>query len=225
MCGRYSIVVNGKKIQQQIPFLEEVGTIEPNYNVAPTQRTYVITNEAPSELSEFRWGLVPFWSKEGKPSGRMINARLEGIETKPSFRGPIKSRRCLVLADSFYEWKRHGKEKIPYRIMRPDEELLVFAGIWEKWDKGEKPLYTFSIITTEPNREMKFVHNRMPMVLPHPEQWDRWLNAEGTEAALKVLRTPADGTLDMYRVPSAVGNVRNNGPELHQAVEENLPLE
>ena len=216
MCGRYSIVIDGKKLQKQIPFVKIEQEIRPNYNVAPTQRGYVITSEQPDRLSEFRWGLVPFWSKEGKPSGRMINARMEGIESKPSFREPVKRRRCLVLADSFYEWKREGKMKTPYRIMRPDDEALVFAGIWEKWDKGDEPLYTYSIITGEPNKEMERVHNRMPIVLPHPEQWERWLHEEKVADALDVLRTPADGTLEMYKVNPAVGNVRNNGSELHE---------
>lgn len=227
MCGRYSVVVNGEKLMQQIPLLENTPDLTPNYNVAPTQAGYVITNDAPHQISSFRWGLVPFWAKDRKIGARMINARAEGIEDKPSFRAPVRKRRCLVVADSFYEWKRHGKEKIPFRILRPDDAPLVFAGIWEKWDKedADDPLYTYSIITTEPNKEMSYVHNRMPMVLPHSEQWEQWLGADQLDEALAILRTPADGTLDMYRVPKEVGNVRNNGPELHRAVEENLPLE
>jgi len=191
-------------------------TLRSNYNVAPTQECYVITNEQPDELQLLTWGLVPFWSKGGKKSGRMINARAEGIADKPSFRSPIRKRRCLVIADSFYEWQRKDKAKIPQRIFMENGELLVMAGIWETWNKGDQPLRTYSIITTEPNSEMQPVHNRMPVILDTQEKRAEWLHTDQLENALALLTIPRDGLLDMYAVSTQVNSVRNNSPQLRE---------
>ena len=192
--------------------------LEANYNVAPTQAAYVITNEAPHTLQQLRWGLVPFWDKTGKPSGRMINARAETIAEKPAFRQAWQKRRCLVPADSFYEWQRVGKEKIPFRIRPADGDLLVFAGIWEinRAQADQPPLLTFSILTTEPNAEMQSVHDRMPVLLPQPEQQTTWLNDFASDDLQDLLRPAPDGSLQLEQVSQLVNSVRNNGPELHQ---------
>ncbi|MEM9260912.1 MAG: SOS response-associated peptidase, partial [Bacteroidota bacterium] len=194
-----------------------------NYNVAPTQQNPVLTDAAPAQLQLFRWGLVPFWAKDLKIGARMINARREGIENKPSFRKAIGQRRCLVLADSFYEWQRKGAGKVPHRIKPADGSLLIMAGIWESWrPKGEPdaaPLHTYSIITGAPNAEMTPIHDRMPMLLQTEAQQAAWLNREALlDEVLDLLRTPPDGTLEAFPVSPLVGNVRNNGPELHESV-------
>jgi putative SOS response-associated peptidase YedK len=170
----------------------------------------------------FRWGLLPFWSKEGKVSGRLINARSEGIEAKPSFRLPVRQRRCLVLADSFYEWVRKDGQKLPYRIFYPPTEVMTFAGIWEHWNKEGQSIHTFSIITTEPNEEMTSIHNRMPVVLPDDESCKAWLLSTELNDALSLLKPLPDGSLEMYRVSTEVNSVRNNGEELHERVGEDL---
>lgn len=224
MCGRYSIVIDEKKLREQFgrQLQLPVEGLPTNYNVAPTQKGLVITGENPDQLGLFRWGLVPFWAKDLKIGARMINARSEGIEDKPSFRKPIRERRCLVLADSFYEWQRHEGGKTPMRIMPADGSLLVMAGIWESWwpkEDPENPVYTFSIITGAPNAEMAPVHNRMPMLLSQEQAQSAWLDPQlPLPEALNLLNTPPDGTLEYYPVSAAVGNVRNNGPELHEAV-------
>lgn len=224
MCGRYSIVIDEKKLREQFgrQLQLPVEGLPTNYNVAPTQQGLVITGRQPDQLSLFRWGLVPFWAKDLKIGARMINARSEGIEDKPSFRKPIRERRCLVLADSFYEWQRHEGGKTPMRIQPADGSLLVMAGIWESWrpkDDPESPVYTFSIITGAPNAEMAPVHNRMPMLLPQEQAQSAWLDPSlPLPEVLDLLHTPPDGTLAYYPVSAAVGNVRNNGPELHEAV-------
>ena len=230
MCGRYSIVIEEAKLRKQFsrdlkpPTQNADGTLPTNYNVAPTQNGLVITDRKPDQLSQFRWGLVPFWAKDLKIGARMINARSEGIEDKSSFKKPIRSQRCLVIADSFYEWKREGSKKQPFRIMPADGSLLVMAGIWESWrDKsageGAEPVFTYSIITGAPNKEMEPIHDRMPMLLMDGERQSQWLD-RGAElpSVLELLKTPADGTLEYYPVPAAVGNVRNNGPELHERI-------
>ena len=222
MCGRYSVVIDEAKLRKQ--FTKELtgpaGGPKANYNMAPTQSGPVITDRQPDRLSEFRWGLVPFWAKDLKIGARMINARREGIEDKPSFRKPIRERRCLVIADSFYEWQRRDGKKQPYRILPTDGSLLVMAGIWERWDPEHLddvgPIYTYSIITGAPNAEMRPIHDRMPMLLLDSERQSQWLNRDADLTdVLSLLRTPPDGTLSAYPVSSQVGNVRNNGPDLH----------
>ena len=225
MCGRYSVVIDEAKLRKQ--FTKELTTppdgIGKNYNMAPTQRGPVITDARPEEISDFRWGLVPFWAKDIKIGARMINARREGIEEKSSFRKPIRERRCLVIADSFYEWRRtQDGKKIPYRILPADDGLLVMAGIWEKWTPKDgddtEPVYTYSVITGEPNKEMRQLHDRMPMLLLDEDRRQRWLQPDlPLPEVLELLATPPDGTLRAYPTNPAVGNVRNNGPELHEA--------
>lgn len=224
MCGRFSFSTSKEKLIKQFGAIDTGENLKSNYNVAPTQETYVITNKHPNRLDMLKWGLVPFWAKDTKNAGRLINARSEGIADKPSFRQSIRKRRCLVIADSFYEWKRIGKEKIPYRIFPENGNLLVMAGIWEVWNKGEVPVQTFSIITTEPNQEMQPVHNRMPVLLPTREAQEQWLDFLDIDTVMEMLKTPEDGLLSMYRVSTQVNSVRNNGPGLHEEVSEQQSL-
>ena len=220
MCGRYSQTLTPGQIDEAFgPVTIPSDDLRANYNVAPTQKTIVITNRKPDEVELFEWGLVPFWSKDGKNNARMINARSEGIFDKASFRKPIRERRCIVLGDSFYEWRREGKEKIPFRIKPSNGEPLALAGIWEYWrDKEDetKEKLTFSIITTEPNAEMSHVHNRMPVLLNSPGLREAWLSDLSEKDIGEIMHTPPDGSLELYRVPQLVNSVRNNGPELHE---------
>jgi putative SOS response-associated peptidase YedK len=226
MCGRYSLVTSARKIHDQLsPEIQVPAQLPLNYNVAPTQEGLVVTNDDPGKAQLFRWGLVPSWSKDNKGAARLINARSEGIESKPSFRVPFRKRRCLVVADSFYEWRKEGDRKIPYRIMLPNDKLLLMAGLWDVWYEGERPLQTFTIITTTPNAEMEKLHNRMPVMLLDEKQQSLWLdNSLSVDDSISLLHPPPDQTLLVYRVPETVNNVRNNGPDLHQRVEEQQPL-
>jgi putative SOS response-associated peptidase YedK len=226
MCGRYSIVITEEQLRKQFNRQLKLpdGGLVKNYNHAPTQNGLILTNHVPNQLSAFRWGLVPSWAKDLKIGARMINARSEGIEDKPSFRKPIRERRCLVLADSFYEWQRRDDKKQAYRIKPIDGSLLVMAGIWEQWrpkdQPGAQPVFTYSIITGAPNQEMAPIHDRMPMLLTNKEMQTEWLARETPlPRILNMLKTPPNGTLEYYPVSPLVGNVRNNGEELH------LPLE
>ena len=225
MCGRYSQTLTPAQITDAFgPVTVPDGlTLTPNYNVAPTTFNPVITNRSPDAVELFEWGLVPSWSKDGKNTARMINARAEGILSKPSFRKPIRERRCLVIADSFYEWRREGKHKQPYRIRLAEDEKapVVFAGLWEYWrdkDNPEHEKLTYSIITTAPNKEMSAVHNRMPVVLAQAALREAWLGELTDDDITELLQTPPDGTLSMYAVTQQVNSVRNNGPELHEGL-------
>lgn len=219
MCGRYSLVTSEEKLKEQFGPLHFSNGLRNNYNVAPTQGAYVITNEAPQKLQYLTWGLIPYWSKSGENSGRLINARAEGISSKPSFRLPVRQRRCLVIADSFYEWRRDGHEKIPHRILLKDGNLAVFAGIWDVWLYQNKAIKSFSIITTPPNGDMEDLHNRMPAFLQSPDEQQQWLSKCSLPEALSLLRPAEDGILTNYRVSQKVNSVQHNTPELHDRVQ------
>lgn len=220
MCGRFSFVASIERVKNQLADIDTGNHLKVNFNVAPTQLSYVITNEQPQKLQSLHWGLIPYWSKDGKKSGKLINARMEGIAAKPSFRMPFRKRRCLVLVDSFYEWRKEGKQKIPYRIMLQNGKLLLLAGIWDVWQQGEQSIRTFSVITTPPNKEMSGVHNRMPLILRTAEEQRQWLEEKDIKKVTTLLKTPDDNILTMYRVSDKVNSVRNNSIELHQKIEE-----
>lgn len=220
------MVATKEDIKAQFPALTvQNSSISSSYNIAPTQLGLVVTNEHPTTLQTFVWGLVPHWSKDGKNTGRLINARAEGIATKPSFRIPIRRRRCLVLADSFYEWKKVGKQKFPYRILLKSKKILVFGGIWEEWQQGEQNIKSFSIITTPPNKEMSFIHNRMPLILPTEERQTEWLKAnDNINQILSMLDVLEDNHLILYPVSTQVNKVGNDGSKLHERLNPNLTL-
>ncbi|TAK49642.1 MAG: SOS response-associated peptidase [Saprospiraceae bacterium] len=220
MCGRFSLVTSKKKLQQELPFVETGDTFLVSYNIAPMQHAYVVTNDNPGRLQYITWGLVPHWSVNGKNTGRLINARREGIDGKPSFRIPIRKRRCLVPADSFYEWRKEGFKNTAYRIMMQNQGLLFFAGVWDVWYNGDSVVKTFSIITTAPNSEMAEIHNRMPVLLGTAEQRRQWLETTDIKEVLSLLQTPPDGILHIYRVSSLVNSVLNDSVELHKEVPE-----
>ncbi len=222
MCGRFSFVLDKPKIKKALPNVKVEGGLRTSFNIAPTQQAYVITNDEPNSLQTMLWGLVPFWAKEGKPTGAMINARIETILEKPSFRQPFVSHRCLVPADSFYEWRKGDGIKTPFRIMKKEDDMLFFAGIHSVWKNMWK---TFAIITTEPNAEMKQIHTRMPVILRTEAERAAWLaNETSEESLLRMCQTPPDGFLQMYRVSEKVNSVKHDSADLHDAVPEDLTL-
>ncbi|WP_181309020.1 SOS response-associated peptidase [Rufibacter sp. XAAS-G3-1] len=220
MCGRYSLIPKkNKAVAGQKGSVAEVLAKcreKTRYNAAPSQLLPVITNREPGKVQHFSWGLLPSWSKEKEHGLRPINARTETILEKPSFRTLIGSKRCLVPADSFYEWKRVGKTKTPYRILLKDESMFAFAGLWDEWvDKvtGEV-LHTFTVITTEPNELMAGIHNRMPVIL-HPEEEEIWLSGTGDVKLLSELLKPYPaGEMKAYPVSTLVNSPKNDGPEI-----------
>lgn len=221
MCGRYSFAPTQKQLDEQLPNVEIPAHFQPRYNIAPTQLSYVITADEPNRLQAMHWGLVPFWSKDGALSGKMINARCEGIETKSAFRTAVERRRCLVPADSFYEWRTAEKRrKIPYRILRKDGQLMFLAGIWEEWGRGENRKRTFSIITTGPNADVEALHDRMPVVLTTPALQRQWLEDIPQKEVLELLRPPKDGLLELYQVSERLNAPGPDDAALHEPVED-----
>ena len=214
MCGRFSIV-GFEGIEQRFQIEIEFPDLEPNYNVAPSQNVPVILNHGSNHLAMFKWGLIPFWAKDPSIGHKMINARAETVDEKPSFKTCLQRKRCLVVADGFYEWKKEGATKRPYRITLKNKELFGFAGLWDTWKSPTGEIVnSCSIITTTPNGLMKPIHNRMPVILPRDVE-PVWLDQSITDSYfLKSLLTPYPANLMIaYEVSAFVNSVKNNGPE------------
>jgi len=213
MCGRYSQTTGDEKKLKERFKLKKVPKLKPQYNIAPTQPVQALLNTHPDELVLVRWGLVPNWAKEINTNYSMINARAETLFEKPAYKGLVEHKRCLIIADSFYEWKKTGKDKEPYRIMLKDEGLFAFAGLWDCWEKDDNKLYSCTIVTTSANDLVRDIHDRMPVILPEDREGD-WLMASDTKQALSVL-TPYDSNLlKAYRVSKMVNSPTNNSAEL-----------
>jgi putative SOS response-associated peptidase YedK len=167
MCGRFTL---RSRLQELLQFysIETPFDWEPRYNIAPSQSVAAIRNDPVGnhrELAALRWGLIPSWADDIRIGNQLINARAETIATKPSFKQALKTRRCLVVADGFYEWKKNGKTKQPYFIQMANERPFVFAGLWECWSKSQPAIESCTIITTTPNTLMADIHDRMPVIL------------------------------------------------------------
>lgn len=221
MCGRYSFAPTPRQVAEQLGRFDQPTEWKIRYNIAPTQQALVRTNQQPQLLQPMSWGLVPYWSQDGANSGKLINARTETVLEKPSFREPVRRRRCLIPADSFYEWRRGPQgRKIPYRIFLENGDLLFLAGIWEEWQQGNEAKQTFSILTTAPNWDMSDLHDRMPLFFPDAERQGRWLSAL-SDTDLEALMQPAtDGLLTKYRVSERLNAPAYDAPDLHERVSE-----
>ena len=173
MCSKYSRKNKKAKVGKK----EVVIPAAPQLVIRPTDRASIIrAGNSDLEIAELRWGLIPHWAKDPKIGVQCINARAETVSEKPAFRDPFRQRRCLVLADSFFEWQTHGRRKIPWRFERPDGEGFCMAGLWDRWNSPDGPLETFTILTTSPNQLIGSVHDRMPVLLS-PDQSEHWLRS------------------------------------------------
>lgn len=224
MCGRY-VTLSDMTWEQYAALLVLMTSMppsnfQPRYNAAPTQYLPVarLRDDGSREIAFLKWGLVPSWAKDPKVGVKAINARAETIGAKPTFRSALSKRRCLVLADGFYEWARTGGEKQPYYIRFKGGSPLAFAGLWERWDGGEGgPLETFTVVTIEANSAMAKIHDRQPVMLS-VDQWNAWLTVPDKLDAQKMLRGCEPETLEMWPVGKAVGNVHNDDASLRQPV-------
>ena len=226
MCGRYtnrltwSEIVKLYRITSRQPALN----LQPRYNIAPTQDVAAVRRAAGSadrELAMLRWGLVPSWAKDIAIGARMINARAETLAEKPSFRSAFKSRRCLIVADGFYEWQKQPKgPKQPFLIGLKDGEPFAFAGLWERWEKSpdDKPVESCTIVTTEANDLLKPIHDRMPVILA-PDDYDAWLDVAGNspDKARALLQPFPSERMAMSSVSTRVNSVRNDDPTCIEA--------
>ncbi len=173
-------------------------------------------------MSFFKWGLIPFWAKDKSIGNKLINARAETIAEKPSFKNSLKQKRCLVLSDGFYEWRKLGKEKVPYRITLSDDSPFAMAGIWDVWKNSEgETIKSFSIITTEANELMQDIHHRMPVIL-NPEDERKWISKIAVNDALKLLNPYPSELMKYFEVSKLVNSPNNDSPEIMISVNKLL---
>jgi putative SOS response-associated peptidase YedK len=220
MCGRYTLATNTQKLAESFSGFEVPAELPPRYNVAPTQPIAVVANNGQHKVEFFQWGLIPSWAKDPKIGNQLINARAETLGEKPSFKNAYKRRRCLVLADGFYEWKKEDDgAKTPMYIRLASGDPFAFAGLWEMWQTAENTILSCTIITTDPNDLMAQIHNRMPVILP-PAAYEQWLDpAERRPDDLQGLLHPYPTELmTAYPVSKMVNSPKNDSPALIEPV-------
>jgi putative SOS response-associated peptidase YedK len=218
MCGRFTQQRPTSELAEIFDAEDRVGAPGDRFNVAPTdEAAVVVQRDDHRAVTAYRWGLIPHWAKDEKIGSRMFNARAETLARSPAFGDALRRRRCIVPVDSFYEWRREGKVRQPFRVLRTDGRPLVLAGLWSGWKdpRTEEIRRTFAIITGSPNDVVRKIHDRMPVVLDD-DSWPLWLDPNlGDPGELQALLLPFDGLeLQAYPVSRLVNNVRFDGPEL-----------
>ena len=226
MCGRSSLTVTEKELEARFNATFYSDELErynplPNFNVAPTHYHPVITNKEKNHLRLFRWGLIPFWAKDIKVGYKMINARIETILEKNTFKNALKKKRCLVPLDGFYEWKKTPDGKQPFRIQTMDQQIFCCAGLWEIWQSPkDEVIESFTITTQEPNELLKDIHNRMPAILL-PEQEKLWLDDSiPPKDLLDMIEPYPQELMKAYPVDKRVGKVSENDENLIMPIQE-----
>lgn len=218
MCGRFTLTVDPAELEDTFNRFSFPAKFAPRFNIAPSQPVLAIPNDNKFAADFFIWGLIPMWAKDPAIGNRLINARGETLAEKPSFRGSYRYKRCLILADGYYEWKSVAgrKTKTPYFIHMHDRRPFAMAGLWDHWESPEgSSLNTCTIITTSPNELMQSIHDRMPVIL-HPRDYDKWLDSapqtpENLDHLLKPFPTEE---MTAYPVSTMVNKVTNDRPEL-----------
>jgi putative SOS response-associated peptidase YedK len=218
MCGRFTLTVDPAEVQESFSTYSFPQKFAPRYNIAPTQPVLAIPNDDRNTADFFIWGLIPMWAKDPSIGNRLINARGETLEEKPAFRGSFKYKRCLILADGFYEWKgAPGKKvKIPYFIHLQDRKPFAFAGLWDSWTSpGGSLVKSCTIITTEPNELTSLIHNRMPVIL-HPKDYAKWLDPtpQIPDRLRELIKPFPAERMDAYPVSTMVNTPANDTPQL-----------
>ncbi|MGG3477500.1 SOS response-associated peptidase [Peribacillus frigoritolerans] len=222
MCGRFTLFTDIEEIKERFDiqgsFDEEY---QFSYNIAPSQSVLSVINDGVrNRLGYLRWGLIPFWAKDEKAGYKMINARAETIAEKASFKNAYKKKRCLIIADSFYEWKKTPERKIPMRIKLKNHAPFGMAGLWESWKSPEGiSIYSCSVITTVPNELMTSIHDRMPVILK-PEDEKDWLNPSIKDPAYlqQYLKSFDSEQMEAFEVSTDVNSTKNNTPNLIQQI-------
>ena len=220
MCGRFSLTADLGELARRFEFDGNRLDLEPNFNVAPTQNILTVVGGENRRGGFMRWGLIPHWAKSASIGSRMINARAETAAQRPAFRDAFRRRRCLVLADGFYEWQRAGSVKKPIRIVRESGEPFAFAGLWAVWkDPDGNTVPSCTIITTEANDLLRPIHHRMPVILPRQME-EFWLDrdVQDTAALEDALKADPSELMQTYQISTLVNSPRNNGPQVLEQV-------
>ena len=221
MCGRFTLTTDIDRLAEHFAFRATNLSYAPRYNIAPSQPVLTLIDAQERRAGLLRWGLIPAWAKDPGIGDRMINARAETVAEKASFRRALQKRRCLVLADGFYEWRKEGKKKTPLFITLKSREPFGFAGLWETWKSPDgEAVHSCTIITTTPNALMESIHNRMPVILPRAAE-TRWLDraVEDPQALLPLLTPYPAEAMVAYPVSQIVNSPRNDTPACIEPVD------
>ena len=223
MCGRftltapYDVIYDYFAIEDQMP----QSVFKPRYNIAPSQDIAVVMKlpDPPSRhLAMMHWGLIPHWARDKKIAYKMINAKVETLAEKPSYRTAYKKRRCLIPADGYYEWKQLKDRKQPYYIQYHHHDLFAFAGLWEHWQGDQEDIYSCTIITTDADNKVGKIHNRMPLIM-NPDYYEQWLDPENQDtASLKDCLVTDTSDIEFYPVSTIVNSPKNEGQDLIQKI-------
>lgn len=217
MCGRFTLTVEKEQLIDafQLEFFPE--EYEPSYNISPSQQVLAaVHTDAGRRAGYLKWGLVPFWVKDTKKWKPLINARSESVAEKASFKHLVNKRRCIIFADSFYEWKTEEGRKTPYRILTKSEKPFAFAALWDRNRTETSDIVTCTILTTSANELVKDVHDRMPVILDNEEAVEVWLNVDeyNFNDAKEVMDPYPANKQKLYPVSTLVNSPRNNTPDL-----------
>lgn len=214
MCGRFTLRTPAKAIATLFD-LGEIPELRPRYNIAPSRPIAAVrqNRSRQREFAMLRWGLVPFWADDPKIGYRTINARAETVATKPSFRAAFRKRRCLVIADGYFEWKKRDGKKQPYFFHLNDDRPFAFAGLWEHWEGDEEKIESCTILVTEANALQQAIHDRMPVILS-PHDYDVWLDPDVDGKRVQPLLRPyPNDDLETYPVSTTVNKPQNDVEE------------
>ncbi len=219
MCGRFTLIARRDDLARDLGIPREAipEDLKPRYNIAPSQPVPILLDDGEIRFALFQWGLVPHWAKDPAIGNRMINCRSETITEKPTFRGPFRKQRCLIIADGFYEWfaQEKGTAKIPYYIRMKSGRPFTFAGLWSRWTAPDgEELLTCTIITGEPNEMISEIHHRMPIIVP-PDHRTAWLDPEqkSEEYLLGLLRPYDPEAMEMFPVTRWVNSPAHDDPQ------------
>ena len=223
MCGRFAQFTVLEYLQSRFPIDTVACEITPSYNVAPSQEILSIIRRKENRLLKLHWGMVPFWVKDIKKAAKPINARVETAAEKPSFKTAFKHRRCLILADGFYEWKKIGSRKQPWFLTLPEKRPFAFAGLWDAWTGEDGSVYhSCTILTTAASDSIREIHHRMPIIL-NPDAFYEWLNPDNQDISkLEILlREQIVQEFIAYPVSTDVNSPKNNDPKCIKPEEAN----
>jgi len=216
MCGRFTLASDKSLLSAEFKVSREIlDKLPSRFNIAPSQPIACIVHENQTKVDIMNWGFIPKWAKDPSIGNRMINARAETLDEKPSFKGPLRTRRCLVMADGFYEWKREGSGKIPYYIRLRNHHPFGFAGLWSEWMSPDgSEIHSCTIITTGPNQLMESIHHRMPVILPK-DQREYWLDPRNhtPKELLALLKPYSSDEMEAFVVSKFVNTPANDSKE------------
>lgn len=224
MCGRFVMISDLSALEEAFDIQAVSADVKPSYNIAPGSEVVALVHDRVNRLVSFRWGLVPTWAKNPTIEKGIINARAETVAEKPSFRDSFKKRRCLVLANGYYEWKKVGKNKLPHYVYPVSERPFGFAGLYDTWrSKDGGTLSTCTIITTEPNELLRPLHDRMPVIVPKDRE-SLWLDdsVAGEKSLLSMLRASVSEAIEVREVSTLVNSPLNDVPECIQPLSSGL---